>query len=91
MAAREVILNHQYEVMRELGDIVDRLDPEALGQVRSLLPAGMVPTSGRSLDELVLFLGQAVLVLAKRLDELEEANRPKKRGRPPKDRKQEAS
>ena len=82
MVAREVIVNKQIEALKQVLEVTERLDPDAVQELRSLTPSGMVPNSARSLDETILFMAQCTAVLAKTVDQQVEASKPKKRGRP---------
>ena len=87
MAAREVIVNKQIEALKQALEVIERLDPDAVQELRSLTPSGMIPNSARSLDETILFMAQCTAVLARMVEQQLEANRPKKRGRPKQDEK----
>ena len=84
MPAREVVLNKQIEVLKQVLDIIEEHNPEAAQQVRSLVPGGGIPNSGRSLDATITLLAEAVAVLADQIDQQAQATAaPKRRGRKP--------
>ncbi len=90
MPAREIVLDYQYTVLKELRDFLDRHDPQAAKQIRFLMPAEGVPTSANFPDQTLLLLAQGVVAVGRAVEQLQEQNKPRPRGRPPKDRKQEA-
>jgi hypothetical protein len=91
MAAREITLRRQHQAVTKVCDVLAKHAPEVAEELRLLTPGGTVPNSARTPDELMTYFAEAIVALAEVVDELVEANRPKKRGRPPKDRTQEAS
>jgi hypothetical protein len=82
MPAREVVLGHQHEAISEILGLIEKYDPEAMKQLRLLVPAGATPTSGRQLDATITFLARSVAVLGRLVDQQIEANKPRPRGRP---------
>jgi hypothetical protein len=84
-------MRRQHAAITQLRDVIQKHDPELIEQLRLLTPGGAIPNSARTPDEFLTYLAECVGVLAKLVDQQIEANKPKKRGRPPKDRTQEAS
>jgi len=80
MVAMEYIYNRQYEAITALRDVIERLDPERGAELRSLSYGGAVPNSAKQPDLYATYLTEAILVLAKRVDELE--GRARRGGRP---------
>jgi hypothetical protein len=81
MAAPDVIAGRQQELLKEILDIADQLDPEAAERITRLLPNGAMPNSFKTPDEYALVVAEALNLLYRNAA-------PKRRGRP---RKQEAS
>ncbi len=84
MAAREILLTRQYDALSEIRRVVDKHALEVGERLRLMVPRGAIPTSGNFPNETVTFLAESVAVLARLVDQHAEANRPKRRGRPPK-------
>jgi hypothetical protein len=79
------------KLLCEIRDHVAAQDPELAQRLAILHPSGGVPTSGKMPNEYAQFLGEAVLVLYRQLEEVKEAQKPRKRGRPPKNPKDKTS
>ena len=84
MVARSVVIEHQSAALRQIRDVIEKHDPDAVAQRRLLTPGGGIPNSVKSPDEVMLLLAQSVAVLAKLVDEQAAASAPRPRGRPPK-------
>ena len=84
MPARDVVMARQHEAITELRNVIERHNPEKAAQLRLLSPGGSVPNSVKNQDLFATYLAESINVLAAAVDELLEASKPKKKGRPPK-------
>ncbi len=83
MVAREVVFDRQHQAITGVRDVIERYDPDVAARLSGLSSAGAVPNTAKSPDLFATYLAEAVVCLAKQVDELTEANRPRPRGRPP--------
>jgi hypothetical protein len=81
MVARSVVAEHQRVALEQVQAVVEKHAPESAERFRLLSPR--TPNSIKQPDETITLLAEAVVVLAGKVDELEEANQPRRRGRPP--------
>lgn len=86
MVARSVVVEHQVAALQQIRDVIAKHDPAAVEQLRLLLPGGAIPNSIKHPDEVMTVLAKSVAVLAELVDKQVEANAPKKRGRPRKEK-----
>ena len=86
MVARSVVVEHQVAALQQIRDVIAKHDPAAVEQLRLLLPGGAIPNSIKHPDEVMTVLAKSVAVLAELVDQQAEANAPKKRGRPRKEK-----
>jgi hypothetical protein len=86
MVARSVVAEHQVAALKQIRDVIAKHDPAAVEELRLLLPGGAIPDSIRHPDEVMTVLAKSVAVLAELVDHQVEANAPKKRGRPRKEK-----
>jgi hypothetical protein len=86
MVARSVVVEHQVAALKQIRDVIAKHDPAAVEELRLLLPGGAIPNSIRHPDEVMTVLAKSVAVLAELVDQQVEANAPKKRGRPRKEK-----
>jgi hypothetical protein len=81
-----VVVEHQVAALQQIRDVIAKHDPAAVEQLRLLLPGGAIPNSIKHPDEVMTVLAKSVAVLAELVDQQVEANAPKKRGRPRKEK-----
>jgi hypothetical protein len=74
------------EALKQIRDVINKHDPAAVEELRLLLPGGAIPNSVKQPDEVMMVLAKSVAVLAELVDQQVEANAPKKRGRPRKEK-----
>jgi hypothetical protein len=86
MVARSVVVEHQVAALQQIRDVIAKHDPDAVEELRLLLPGGAIPNSIKHPDEVMTVLAKSVAVLAELVDQQVEANAPKKRGRPRKEK-----
>ena len=90
MLNAEDVAIQQTRCVDEVLDVLGRHDPDAAERIEGLFGHGARKWSVRGgvvapQDEMLTVLCEAVAVLARRVDELTEANRPRRRGRPHKE------
>jgi hypothetical protein len=83
VASRTVLAEQQIPVLQEIRDICGQFDPEAASQLTRYTPGNVVPNSLKRREEFDLLLAGALLILARKLQEID-GRTPKRRGRPPK-------
>ncbi len=71
----------QIEALREIAEVIARIDPEAAETLAKLSTHGVPPNSTRHPARYGAFLAEAVAALAQAV---EEQSKPRPRGRPPK-------
>jgi hypothetical protein len=76
VASSGVINAAEREVLLEILEICQEIDPQAASQLNRFMPDGMIPSPAKRPAEHSLFVSEAVLILAR-------AVRGKKRGRKP--------
>jgi hypothetical protein len=69
MVARDVVCAKQHEAIVEVRDMIERHDPEVAQRLGRLSPEGALPNTAKSPDLYATYLAEAILVLAKRIDE----------------------
>jgi hypothetical protein len=72
--------------LKQIRDVINKHDPAAVEELRLLLPGGAIPNSVKQPDEVMTVLAKSVAVLAELVDQQIEAGKPRKRGRPPKEK-----
>jgi hypothetical protein len=92
MAAPSVIAKRQEETLRRIKEIVERHHPEAQRRLDVYTPVpGGVPNSIKMSNEYALFVAESMQMFAELLDPILEDRKPRRRGRPPKQRKDDRS
>jgi hypothetical protein len=71
VVARDVVFANQHEAIGGVHDLIERHDPEVAQRISLLSGEGALPNTAKSPDLYATYLAEAILVLAKRIDELE--------------------
>jgi hypothetical protein len=73
VVARDVVFAKQHESITQVRDILREHAPEVAQRLELMSYGGAVPNSAKSPDLFMVYLCEAVIVLAKRVVELENA------------------
>jgi hypothetical protein len=82
VVATEYIYARQHEAITALRDVIEELDPERGRELRNLSYGGAVPNTGKQPDLYATYLTEAILLLHRRLENLESSARHERGGRP---------
>ena len=91
MVATSVNVHRGIDALSRVRELVEEHGTNEQRERLSRIMGGAIPAPNRAPVEHAVYTSEALAILFEIVGELKEASKPKRRGRPPKDRTQEAS